>query len=157
MITQHADALRQRRVFPSVINNQALVASGLDPISHEGTAAEILARPTSRYQQLQQAFDLPPLPDSVVETLEIEIKYGGYLVKQQRQVARVQRMERLIIPANLPMTHLSGMRNEARQVLQRAQPATIGQASRLAGMTPADISLLILAIEKQHTVPNDTV
>jgi tRNA uridine 5-carboxymethylaminomethyl modification enzyme len=55
------------------------------------------------------------------------------------------------------MTHLSGMRNEARQVLQRAQPATIGQASRLAGMTPADISLLILAIEKQHTVPNDTV
>jgi tRNA uridine 5-carboxymethylaminomethyl modification enzyme len=93
----------------------------------------------------------------VVETLEIEIKYGGYLVKQQRQVARVQRMERLIIPANLPMTHLSGMRNEARQVLQRAQPATIGQASRLAGMTPADISLLILAIEKQHTVPNDTV
>jgi tRNA uridine 5-carboxymethylaminomethyl modification enzyme len=157
MITQHADALRQRRVFPSVINNQALVAAGLDPISHEGTAAEILARPTSRYQQLQQAFDLPPLPDSVVETLEIEIKYGGYLVKQQRQVARVQRMERLIIPANLPMTHLSGMRNEARQVLQRAQPATIGQASRLAGMTPADISLLILAIEKQHTVPNDTV
>ena len=157
LVTQHADALRQRRVFPSVINNQALVASGLDPISHEGTAAEILARPTSRYQQLQQAFDLPPLPDSVVETLEIEIKYGGYLVKQQRQVARVQRMERLIIPANLPMTHLSGMRNEARQVLQRAQPATIGQASRLAGMTPADISLLILAIEKQHTVPNDTV
>jgi tRNA uridine 5-carboxymethylaminomethyl modification enzyme len=48
------------------------------------------------------------------------------------------------------MTHLSGMRNEARQVLQRAQPATIGQASRLAGMTPADISLLILAIETPH-------
>ncbi|NBU64083.1 MAG: tRNA uridine-5-carboxymethylaminomethyl(34) synthesis enzyme MnmG, partial [Chloroflexia bacterium] len=83
LITQQSEALRQRRVFPSVVSNQALVAAGLEPISHEGTAAEILARPTSRYQQLQHALDLPQLPDSVVETLEIEIKYGGYLVKQQ--------------------------------------------------------------------------
>ncbi len=146
---QH-EALGQRRVFPSAQTNQALTNAGLQPLSHEATAAELLARPECRYEQLQQALDLPVLRADVYETLEIEVKYGGYLVKQQRQIDRSHRMERQIIPAGLNIDAISGMRNEAKQVLQRFQPSTIGQASRLAGITPADVSVLILAIEKHH-------
>ena len=85
----------------------------------------------------------------MIETLEIEIKYGGYLVKQQRQVDRAARMERHLIPTTLDVLAISGLRNEAKQVLSHFKPVTIGQASRLAGITPADVSVLILAIEKQ--------
>lgn len=149
-LDQHQTALRTHRVFPSAQTNQALVQAGLQALSHEATAAELLARPESRYDQLQQALALPTISTDVVETLEIEIKYGGYLVKQQRQVDRVQRMERHEIPGTLDVEAIRGLRNEAKLVLRRFQPSTIGQASRLAGITPADISVLILAIEKHH-------
>jgi tRNA uridine 5-carboxymethylaminomethyl modification enzyme len=149
MIEYHAEHLRGRRVFPSAVTNQALTTAGMQPLSREVTAAELLARPEARYHQLQQALNLDLLPDNVVETLEIEMKYGGYLVKQQRQVDRTARMDRHIIPTTIDVFAISGMRNEAKQVLSRFKPATIGQASRLAGITPADVSVLILAIEKQ--------
>jgi len=143
-------ALQQRRVFPSAQTNQALTAAGLQALSHEATAAELLARPECCYAQLQQALDLPELSADVCETLEIEVKYGGYLVKQQRQIDRSQRMERQGIPSDLDVNAISGLRNEAKQVIVRFRPSTIGQAARLAGITPADVSVLILAIEKHH-------
>jgi len=149
LITHHADQLRGMRVFPSAATNQALTNAGMQALSRESTAAELLARPEARYQQLQQALALDELTNNVIETLEIEMKYGGYLIKQQRQVDRAARMERHLIPATLDVMAISGLRNEAKQVLSRFKPATIGQASRLAGITPADVSVLILAIEKQ--------
>lgn len=152
LITHHADTLRNKRVFPSAVTNHALTTAGMQALSRESTAAELLARPEARYEQLQHALGLDTLPASIVETLEIEIKYGGYLVKQQRQVDRAARMERHLIPTTLDVLAISGLRNEAKQVLSRFRPATIGQASRLAGITPADISVLILAIEKQNNL-----
>jgi tRNA uridine 5-carboxymethylaminomethyl modification enzyme len=149
LIEHHAGLLRCMRVFPSVATNQALTEAGMHALSREVTAAELLARPEARYRQLQHALTLDELPDTVIETLEIEIKYSGYLVKQQRQVDRAARMERHLIPTTLDVLAISGLRNEAKQVLSHFKPATIGQASRLAGITPADVSVLILAIEKQ--------
>ncbi len=149
-ISQTCSALQQRQVVPSQRNNAALGAAGIDAISHESTAAEILARPAVTYGQLQQALLLAEVHADVAETVEIEIKYAGYLRKQQQQVARVQRMERVQIPPDIDVDGIRGLRNEAKQVLKHSQPATIGQASRLAGITPADVSLLILAIEKRR-------
>jgi tRNA uridine 5-carboxymethylaminomethyl modification enzyme len=139
-------------VVPSQRNNRALEQVGIEPISHEGTAADVLARPHVTYQQLRDALDLPHHTADVVETAEIEVKYAGYLRKQQQQVDRIQRMERMLIPNDIEVTSIRGLRNEAQQVLQRAKPATIGQASRLAGITPADVSLLILAIKKRAQI-----
>jgi tRNA uridine 5-carboxymethylaminomethyl modification enzyme len=147
-ISTNATALRERRVFPSATINAAFAAHDLQPISREVTAADVLARPEATYQQVQRALALPLLDEATIETLEIEIKYGGYLVKQQRHIERVAKVEHHRIPQTLDYQSIRGLRTEAVTVLQRFAPSTIGQAGRLAGITPADISVVILAIER---------
>src|SRR5919197_1332088 len=104
--------------------------------------------PASWVWSIQRAFDLPAVPAEVVEQVEVQAKYGGYLVKQQREVDRVQRMESRRLPPDFDYAGIRGLRNEARQVLLRFNPATLGQASRLAGINPADIAVLLIALEK---------
>ena len=147
-IRSHANALRGQRVFPSALVNAALSAEQLQPLSREVTAADILARPDATYPQLQRALGLPELDESVIQTRDSEVKYDGYLVKQQRQIDRVAKMEHHRIPTTLDYHAIRGLRNEAVLVLSRFQPATVGQATRLAGITPADIAVVILAIER---------
>jgi tRNA uridine 5-carboxymethylaminomethyl modification enzyme len=137
-----------RRVFPSAAMNKQLVASGVAPLSDEATAEELLRRPDVRYTQLQSALDLPAAPEDVAEQVEIETKYGGYLVKQQREVDRLRRMETRRLPADLDYGAIRGLRNEARQALIRFRPVTLGQAARLAGINPADVAVLLVALER---------
>jgi len=80
--------------------------------------------------------------------VEVACKYSGYIARQQRKVARVRRMEDRRSPASLAYAALPGLRNEARQVLTRFRPTTLGQAERLAGINPADVTILLLAIER---------
>jgi tRNA uridine 5-carboxymethylaminomethyl modification enzyme len=117
-------------------------------MSDEMTAEELLRRPDVRYTQIQAALDLPPVPIEVAEQAEIEARYGGYLVKQQREVARLRRMESRRLPNDLDYQAIRGLRNEARQVLLRFRPATLGQAARLAGINPADVAVLLVALER---------
>ncbi|KPV52576.1 hypothetical protein SE17_14650, partial [Kouleothrix aurantiaca] len=84
---------------------------------------------------------------------ELEAKYGGYLAKQQREVERVRKMETRRLPADFDYAALRGLRNEARQVLARFRPATLGQASRLAGIHPADVAVLLVALERRRRAP----
>jgi tRNA uridine 5-carboxymethylaminomethyl modification enzyme len=142
--------LRGRRVFPSFAINELLGAAGVSPLSAESSAEELLRRPEVRYAQIQAALDLPAAPIEVVEQVEVQAKYGGYLVKQQREVDRVQRMESRRLPSDFDYAGIRGLRNEARQVLARFRPATLGQASRLAGINPADIAVLLVALERHH-------
>jgi len=141
--------LRGRRVFPSFATNELLGAAGVAPLSAEVSAEELLRRPDVRYTQIQAALDLPAVPAEVVEQVEVQAKYGGYLVKQQREVDRVQRMESRRLPPDFDYAGIRGLRNEARQVLVRFRPATLGQASRLAGINPADIAVLLVALERR--------
>ncbi len=141
--------LRNQRVFPSAATNARLMAAGIAPLNGEATAEELLRRPDVRFEQIQQALDLPPGAGSVIEQIEIEAKYGGYLLKQQREVERLRRMETRRIPSDLDLSGVRGLRSEARQVLLRFRPATIGQAARLAGINPADIAVLIVALERR--------
>jgi tRNA uridine 5-carboxymethylaminomethyl modification enzyme len=90
-----------------------------------------------------------PLPPAVSEQVSIEVKYEGYISKQQQQVERMQRLENKPIPANFDYESIVGLRTEARQKLKHFQPATVGQAGRIAGVNPADISVLLVHLEKQ--------
>jgi tRNA uridine 5-carboxymethylaminomethyl modification enzyme len=146
--TELLDLLRNRRVFPSVAANRSLAAQGVAPLSDESTAEELLRRPDVYYAQLQGALGLPAAPEEVVEQVEIEAKYGGYLIKQQREVDRLRRMETRRLPADIDYSAIRGLRNEARQVLARFRPATLGQAARLAGINPADVAVLLVALER---------
>jgi tRNA uridine 5-carboxymethylaminomethyl modification enzyme len=140
--------LRGTRVFPSAATNARLAEAGAAPLSGEASAEELLRRPELRYAQVRAALDLPEAAEDVVEQVEIAAKYGGYIAKQQREVERVQRMETRRLPPGLDYAALPGLRNEARQVLARFRPATLGQAARLAGINPADVAVLLMALER---------
>src|SRR6185436_7425608 len=145
-----AELLGARRVFPSAAINARLAENDIAPLSAEATAEELLRRPDVRYRRLQAALDLPDAPEHVIEQVELQAKYGGYLVKQQREVDRVQRMESRRLPPGIDYANMRGLRNEARQVLIRFAPATLGQAARLAGINPADIAVLLVALERRR-------
>ena len=147
--------LRARRVFPSAATNERLSAGGVAPLSAEATAEDLLRRPEVRYEQVRGALDLPDVPAEVAEQVEIQAKYGGYLAKQQREVDKVRRMETRRIPPGMDYAQIRGLRNEARQVLQRFTPATLGQAARLAGISPADVAVLLVAIERHASASSE--
>jgi tRNA uridine 5-carboxymethylaminomethyl modification enzyme len=141
--------LRTRRVLASAENNARLEAQGLAPLNYAVTAEELLRRPDVTYADIAQVIDLPPARDYVREQAEVEVKYGGYIEKQQRETAKARRMETRRLPTDMNYATISGLRNEARSVLARFQPATLGQAARLAGINPTDIAVLLVALERQ--------
>lgn len=136
------------RVFPSAGTNARLGAQGLAALGEEATAETLLRRPETSYTQLQAALDLPPASDLVAAQVTIAVRYAGYLARQQREVARMRSMHTRRIPAGFDYAAVRGLRNEARQVLQRFTPATVGQAGRLAGVNPADLAVLVVALER---------
>ncbi len=154
---EQSEALRTtlagRKLFPSATTNAALLAAGVEPISAPMSAEELLRRPAVRYTQVQAALDLPSAPEYVVEQVEVTAKYGGYISRQQKEVERVRKMESRRLPPSLDYTAIKGLRNEARQVLERFRPATLGQAARLAGINPADVAILLFALERQQPSP----
>ena len=87
----------------------------------------------------------------MIEQVSIETKYEGYIVKQQQQVERVQRLESKAIPPDFDYDQIPGLRNEARLKLDHFRPSTVGQAGRIAGVNPADISILLVHLEKKSS------
>jgi tRNA uridine 5-carboxymethylaminomethyl modification enzyme len=144
--------LAGRRVYPAAAVNARLAAAGIAPLSRPSSAAELLARPAVRYTQLCEALDLPAAPEPISALVEVECKYGGYITRQQREVERLRKMESRRIPDDLDYAQLPGLRNEARQVLIRFRPATLGQAARLAGINPADVAIILFALERRRSV-----
>jgi tRNA uridine 5-carboxymethylaminomethyl modification enzyme len=91
------------------------------------------------------------LPEDVIEQVTIETKYEGYIAKQQQHVERMQRLENKRIPPDFDYESIAGLRNEARQKLIHFHPATVGQAGRIAGVNPADVSILLVHLEKRSS------
>ena len=102
------------------------------------------------YRRLAALFDLPALPDDVREEVEIMARYDGYLRKQQEQIARTQRLESRRIPDGLDYAEITSLRLEAAEKLAAIRPRSIGQASRISGVSPADISVLLVYLEKER-------
>ncbi len=115
------------------------------------TLVEYMRRPDVTYQTLSSlGLIAPELEEEIIEQAEIEVKYSGYIERQKHGVNRMRRMEERNISANLDYSQIKGLRYEARQKLERFRPATIGQASRIDGVTPADIAILMIYMEKQR-------
>ena len=94
--------------------------------------------------------DRPPLPPAVTEQVQIQIKYAGYLARQERQVAEFQRAESRALPADLDYAAIGGLRLEARQKLAAIRPLNLGQASRISGVSPADVAVLMIYLEQRE-------
>ena len=125
--------------------NALLTALGSAPIVRGERYAELLKRPELDYKKLAPIDKTrPPLPDPVLFAAQTEIKYEGYIRKEQAEVARQERLESRPLPADLDYSQIKGLRLEAAQKLDRIKPLTLGQASRISGVNPADISVLMI-------------
>ena len=112
--------------------------------------ADLIRRPELRYETVEELDpERPQLPDDVKEQVEIQIKYDGYIRRQLMQVEKAQKMEEKKLPADIDYNEITGLRIEARQKLDKVKPASIGQASRIAGVTPADVSVLLIYLTQK--------
>ena len=125
-----------------------LEESGSSILKTAATLAELICRPELGYAALAPIDkERHPLPSAVVEQVEIEIKYEGYIIRQKRQVEQYRKMEKKMIPETLDYDEVPSLRLEARQKLKEFRPVSVGQASRISGVSPADISVLLVYLE----------
>ena len=142
----------ERTTIPGSAQLNALLERlGTAPLSGGIRAAELMRRPQVGYADLAPFDpDRPALEPHVVEQVEIEIKYAGYIKKQEAQVAEMHRLESTPLPAGFDYKQISGLRLEAVEKLNRIQPASLGQASRISGVSPADIGVLHIWLAAQR-------
>ena len=128
--------------------NALLEAKGEPPVKNSVRLADLLRRPRLNYDDLAPVDpERPELPKAVTEQVEISIKYEGYIARQQRQVEEMRRLEDKTLPVDMDYRHLTGLRLEARQKLDAIRPLNLGQASRISGVSPADIAALMIDLE----------
>ena len=148
---KNAEIGRLNTVFlaPSEEINALLESAGTAPLSTGIRLSELIKRPQVSYDMLAP-FDKerPPLSHSVREKVEVEIKYEGYIARQKAQVNEMLRLEGKKIPENIDYNDVYGLRLEAREKLDKVRPADIGQASRISGVSPADVSVLLIYLSK---------
>ena len=134
--------------------NARLGEHGLPPLNDGVNALQLLRRPEVDYALVDALVPAAePVPAEVAEQVQIEAKYAGYIEKQRLEVERFRRLEDRRIPAGLEYEALAGLRAEARERLSAVRPATVGQASRLAGVNPADISVLLVHLKRIEPRP----
>ena len=128
--------------------NEMLAARDTAPVTNSARLADLLRRPQVSYADLAP-FDgsRPPLPAAVTEEVEIQVKYAGYLARQEKQVAEFRKEEARLLPPDMDYTSIQGLRLEARQKLQDIRPVSLGQAGRISGVSPADIAVLMIYLE----------
>ena len=143
------ERLRKTTLAPSEKLNEMLTSRGTAPLTTGCKLDELLRRPQLSYADLAPFDkDRPLLPDSVAEKVETEIKYAGYIVRQASQVEEMLRLEKQLIPSTINYSDVYGLRLEAVEKLNKVRPTNIGQASRISGVSPADVSVLIIYLEK---------
>lgn len=138
-------------VAPSTELNQKLEALGTTPLSTGIKMSELIKRPEVSYFDLAE-FDKerPVLPYEVAEKAETEIKYEGYIKRQQSQVDDMLRLENRKLPEDIDYSAIDGLRLEAREKLSKIRPQSVGQASRISGVSPSDVSVLNIYLEKKR-------
>ena len=131
--------------------DRLLAEKGEPPVKDGARLADLIRRPRLTYAELAP-FDpgRPDLPPEVVREAEITLKYAGYIGRQLRQVEEMKRLEERALPAGLDYLSLHGIRLEARQKLDEIRPRNLGQASRVSGVSPADIAVLMVYLKQQE-------
>lgn len=148
LISEEIDRLKNTTIGAAKENQDFLTAHGSALLKTGTNLAELMCRPELNYEVLSQIDpQRKPLPEDVIEQVEIEVKYEGYIERQMRQVEQFKKMEKKIIPADLDYNDINSLRLEARQKLITYKPVSVGQASRISGVSPADISVLLIYLE----------
>ncbi len=145
--------LKETWIFPSHPEAKRAEALMELPLSKEQTLFDLLKRPKVMYSALSEltVFGEGVTEAAVVDQIEIEAKYSGYIDRQMQQIAKIKRSESVEIPADLDLELISGLSNEVKQKIREHKPANLGMASRIQGITPAAISILLIAIKKSRS------
>lgn len=151
LIEQEKQRLANQWVHPDHLAVPELNKLLKNPVTRENSLEDLIRRPEMTYESLMSVADLGPGIDNqqAAEQVEIQIKYAGYIARQQDEIARLQRNENTLLPADFDYSQISGLSNEVVAKLSDARPETIGKASRISGITPAAISLLLVYLKKQ--------
>ena len=149
MIEKEVARLEKTVVPPSEKNNEILRSLGSAEISTGIKLAELLRRPELSYKAIKELDESRPvLPSAVVRTAEIQVKYQGYIKRELAEVERQRKLENKLIPADIDYSKVLGLRLESAEKLAKIRPISIGQASRISGVNPADISVLLIYLGK---------
>jgi tRNA uridine 5-carboxymethylaminomethyl modification enzyme len=150
-VREETERLESIRMFPNQDTQELLRKMGTTPLSQDITLRDLLKRPEISYDLIEKYFPSTlPLQCQEKEQVEIQVKYEGYIRRQEHQINQFRKIERVIIPEDLDYSSMIGVSNEAREKLARIRPRSIGQASRISGVSPADISVLMIAVESQR-------
>ncbi|WP_026667310.1 tRNA uridine-5-carboxymethylaminomethyl(34) synthesis enzyme MnmG [Butyrivibrio sp. AE2005] len=148
LTTKEVERLKSINIGANSKIQDFLTRCGSTPLKTAVSLAELLCRPEMTYDMIAEIDpDRPDLPKDVIEQVEITIRYEGYINRQERQVEQFKKLERKLIPADIDYNDVSSLRLEARQKLEKFRPVNIGQASRIGGVNPADVSVLIIYLD----------
>ncbi|MCX5885446.1 MAG: tRNA uridine-5-carboxymethylaminomethyl(34) synthesis enzyme MnmG [Proteobacteria bacterium] len=148
-IEQERERLKMVKINPHKMVNDTLCSLGSNPIKNATTLEELLRRPELSYEDIS-VFDPnhPEVLPTVAQEIEIQVKYQGYIERQEEQIARFKKMERMKIPPTLDFSSIPNLSTEVREKLSKIQPVSLGQASRISGITPAALSILMIYLKK---------
>ena len=151
-VRRELNRLESCGVAASEALNQMLAGRDSAPVTNSARLADLLRRPNVTYEDIAP-FDpgRPQLPAAVTEEVQIQLKYAGYLARQEKQVEQFRKEESRLLPPDLDYESISGLRLEARQKLSEIRPLSIGQAGRISGVSPADIAVLLIYMEQNKT------
>jgi tRNA uridine 5-carboxymethylaminomethyl modification enzyme len=149
-VRKELERLEHTHVAPLPELNAMLEEKGTTPLASGASLADLIRRPQLCYDDLAPFdTDRPALSRSILTEVEISLKYEGYIARQLKQVAEFTRLEERTIPAELDYDRIIGLRLEAREKLKKIRPENLGRASRISGVSPADISVLMIAMESE--------
>ncbi len=148
-VKRECDRLESTGVAASAALNTMLAQRESAPVANSARLADLLRRPQVSYGDIAPFDpDRPTLPAYVTEEVEIQIKYAGYLARQEKQVAEFKKEEARLLPRDMDYSAIRGLRLEARQKLSQVRPVSIGQAGRISGVSPSDIGVLLIWLEQ---------
>lgn len=139
--------LAQINLAPSEENQKKITGMGSTALRSSINMLDLLRRPEVTYEKLAEAFDLEKLPVDAAEQVDVQVKYQGYIQKQKQEVERALKLEDKLLPEDLDYTLIHELSSEAMEKLSKQRPVSIGQASRISGVSPADISVLMVYLE----------
>lgn len=154
IIKEEIERLENIKVGANKKMSEFLEKHGSTPLKTGSSLAELIKRPELSYEVVAE-FDenRKPVPEDVIEQININLKYDGYIKRQLRQVEQFKKMEKKKLSDNIDYSQINGLRNEAKQKLNMYKPVSIGQASRISGVSPADISVLLIHLEQTKNKP----
>ncbi len=154
MIEKEIERLKKTYLPPSEAVLKYLESRDSTAIKSGIQVTELLRRPEISYESLSEVCELPDLPRAVREQVEVAVKYEGYIRRQMKQVEQYKKLEGRKLPKSIDYNEIQGLRLEARQKLSQIRPDSIGQASRITGVSPSDISVLLIYLEQINRKKN---